>query len=118
MKAFMSDNIKLEVGDRIGTISHSEEDTIYTYGFGVYLGEETPTEGVTFLGVPVKIPVPKFKMDSGEILYGCECSWDTEADTKKIIRDFEKKKELSITSQREFYKKNPLDLASACNCTD
>lgn len=69
----------MKIGDRIGAILSSDEHEVRFLGYGTYLGEEvppkegpaTPARYVSKIGHKN----PKLHMDSGEIVWGCECWW-------------------------------------------
>ena len=56
---------------------------INIYGEGIYLGREK--------GSPVfpTIPNPKIKLDSGEIIWGCQCWWGAVEKMKENFEGFE-----------------------------
>ncbi len=64
-------------GDRVGALLAVENGKAYLFGYGVYEGDEIP---------PLEInpwlnsgnPNPKIKLDSGKIVWGCECWWGPE----------------------------------------
>lgn len=68
-------------GDRVIAISHSEDDKLFIFGAGVYVGDEIPPE----LG----IPNPKIELDNGQVVFGYECWWGSEKEIKKKYADFE-----------------------------
>lgn len=74
-------------GTRAGAMSHGTEDTVYLYGYGVYVGDEVPPEDVKFLGIQLDHPNPKIVLDSGKVVWGCECWWGSEEAVKKQIGD-------------------------------
>lgn len=73
-----------KIGDRVGAIRNADSTTVYLYGFGEYMGEQIPTRG--FLG-EVEMENPTIKLDSGQVVYGFECWWGSEAKTKEMIGD-------------------------------
>lgn len=68
-------------GDRVGAISSADETQVKIFGFGVYDGRIVHPE----LG----IPNPRITLDSGEVVWGCECWWGAEAKIKASIGDRE-----------------------------
>jgi hypothetical protein len=49
-------NMGYEIGDRVGTISHTDGDgdVVYIFGFGVYEGNHVPAKGIGgFFDAPV-----------------------------------------------------------------
>ena len=67
------------IGKRVFAISHATEDTVYSYGQGVYAGEE-PVMIET-----MKIDIPVIKLDSGFKVYGAQCWWGPVEDEEKTI---------------------------------
>ncbi len=62
---------------------------VYSFGSGIYLGELVPDyegERGTWADSLKKIGLenPTIKLDSGEIVYGCECWWGSEEKMKKM----------------------------------
>jgi len=75
-------------GERIGawlSILPDEGRGIFL-GFGTYVGDEVPpNEGSTSLTAFLsgeRRPNPKLLLDSGEVVWGCECWWGSEAAVK------------------------------------
>lgn len=66
-----------EINSRVGAIRDADSKEVRLFGYGVYLGDEVH---------PVlKFPNPKIKLDDGSVVWGCECWWAGEEETKKII---------------------------------
>lgn len=78
---------------RVGAIHTFKDKTIEFFGYGVYLGDEIPPSDITFLGMSIKDPTPKLQMDSGDIIWGCECWW---GDVEHIDRELEGKKIIEV----------------------
>ena len=70
-------------GDRVCAISHTDDEHIYLYGYGVYEGKEVPPKNVG--GLNIGIPNPKIRLDNGDVVYGCECWWGTVEGVKKML---------------------------------
>jgi len=75
--------MKTPVGSRVGAISHSDHDTVYMFGFGVYEGDFVPSDEAG--GFNLGIPNPRIRLDSGKVVYGCECWWMPEYQVKQLI---------------------------------
>ena len=71
------------IGGRIGAILKSNTDTVHFIGFGVFTGYKTPPKDVG--GMNIGMPNPKFEMDDGSIVWGCECWWGLEAKIQSMI---------------------------------
>lgn len=72
-------------GDRVGAILKKEGKNVYLIGYGTYEGEEIPPKEIR--GFNFGIPNPKIKLDSGKVVWGCECWWGDEEEFKE---NFEK----------------------------
>jgi hypothetical protein len=62
-----------QIGDRVGAILSATKDRIELLGYGVYMGDEIPPESAG--GFNLGFPNPKIQLDSGDIVWGCECWW-------------------------------------------
>lgn len=90
-------------GDRVGAVSHVVNGVAYVFGYGKYAGEELPV-GAAGMGarlVEAKVTNPKIVLDSGKVVWGCECWWGLE----KAVKDrIEKEKwtvvEIDIEAER------------------
>jgi hypothetical protein len=67
------------IGKRVFAISHATKDTVYSYGHGVYVGEE-PAMIET-----MEINIPAIKLDSGFKIFGAQCWWGPIEDEEKTI---------------------------------
>lgn len=81
---------RVSVGERVGAIAHTDEktNTAYIFGYGRYDGVvmPPPDSGVLFFGAPLNRPNPKITLDSGKVVWGCECWWGTELEVRRMIR--------------------------------
>jgi len=68
-----------KAGDKIFAATHADGDHVYFLGFGVYEGDEVPTEDAVGMTASLlrmrEHENPKLTLDSGEIVWGCECYW-------------------------------------------
>ena len=94
------------VGDRVGVVASIKDGIAEIFGYGVYMGELVPEyEGdrgtmadfVKDLGRTN----PTIKLDSGEMVYGCECWWGSEEAVKNRLAQC---KEVKIISIAEYLK--------------
>jgi len=76
-----------QIGERVGAISHTDENIVYLYGFGIYDGEHIPPKDAG--GFNVGRPNPRIKLDNGKTVYGCECWWGAEEQVKAQINGME-----------------------------
>lgn len=79
-----------KVGDRVGAIlgAKADEDTVEFFGYGVYEGDFVPEEAIGFLAEmarEVKLKNPRIRLDSGQMVYGCECWWGAEEQIQKKL---------------------------------
>jgi len=79
------------IGERVIAISHTSDDgkTVYIFGHGVYEGDEVPTSASGQLGQMLNaanVTNPKIALDSGKVVWGCEC-WHGSED--KVLASFE-----------------------------
>lgn len=72
-----------KIGERVGAILSADGDRVQLLGFGKYVGDEVPGEGIA--GFNIGIPNPKIVLDSGKVVFGCECWWGTESQIRKQI---------------------------------
>ena len=73
------------IGQRVGAISHTDDKNVYVFGFGTYQGYEVPPEDIKFFGLPIRHTNPKILLDSGKVVWGCECWWGDEESVKRTI---------------------------------
>jgi len=65
-------------------VSHSNEDTIFLFGYGIYVGDEVPPPEIQ-PWMRIAHPNPKIILDNGKVIWGCECWWGSEEAVKKQI---------------------------------
>jgi len=73
-------------GERVGVIFGRDGSTVSFLGYGIYEGEEVPHTAVGFLVagmIQANRKNPKILLDSGKLVWGCECWWGPE---DKIIQ--------------------------------
>jgi len=81
-------------GERVGAIisADPETKTVTFAGYGVYIGDEIPPEGVTIMGIDLhklQRPNPRINLDTGKTIWGCQCWWGSE---NRIKAEMEKYK--------------------------
>lgn len=79
-----------EIGTRVGAVQSADESEVRFYGFGTYDGDEVPPPGVQMMGIEVHeigITNPKITLDSGKVVFGCECWWGDEERVRQMIGD-------------------------------
>lgn len=91
------------IGSRVGAILGADEDVVKFLGYGVYEGDEVPDENAVGFGPilrEMKRPNPKIKLDSGKVVWGCECWWGPEEATKKKLERYANVVETDIDEAR------------------
>lgn len=77
------------IGDRVGLIVDIEADVYEFLGYGVYEGDFVPGKRPkNELADEIrknKILCPRFKLDSGEVVWGCETSWGHETVIRHLL---------------------------------
>lgn len=79
------------MGQRVGAICCSRDDgqTVELYGYGNYVGDFVPLEAVGGMAEMLKLNSvvnPKIVLDSGKVVYGCECWWGDEDKMKEKLK--------------------------------
>jgi hypothetical protein len=75
-----------KIGERVTAIFNVENDVVRSFGDGVYVGDEIPSQDIG--GFNTGFPNPKIVLDNGKVVWGCECWWGTvEGVKKKFIGD-------------------------------
>lgn len=99
--------MKREPGIRVGAISHTEGETIFLYGYGVFEGHHVPTaedRPAGWMGDAIfeeKISNPRIRLDDGKVIWGCECWWGPEAEVQKRAAKFESCQKVDIEDRRK-----------------
>lgn len=70
---------------RVGAICSTSGNKVELFGYGNYVGDEIPPSGITMFGQPLNRPNPKIVLDSGKVVWGCECWWGPENGIKKML---------------------------------
>lgn len=76
-----------KVGDRVGAIESANNTEVRLYGYGTYDGDFVP-DGGDFIGNCFKesaSPNPRITLDNGKVVWGYQCWWESEEETKRII---------------------------------
>lgn len=81
----------MKKGERVGAILGSNKDgSINFFGYGVYDGKEIPLKAVGQMAEIMReggIGNPKLKLDSGDVVYGCESWWGPEEKIKQVLEN-------------------------------
>ena len=84
--------METKIGTRVGAILEVNDHHVKFLGYGKYVGDFIPEEAVGFLAAFFKETqksCPKIELDSGKIVYGCECWWEEAERVKKILSDYD-----------------------------
>jgi hypothetical protein len=91
-----------QIGDRVGAIMSADKDEVRIFGYGQYMGEEVPPPEITMFGLSLAAmghTNPKILLDSGKVVWGCECWWGPEDQVKASVHD-RKVMEFDIEQER------------------
>ncbi len=76
----------MKAGIRVGAILGSKDKVVELLGFGIYEGDFDPeldtTKAVGFMAEMRKglgLSNPRIRLDSGQVVWGCECWWGPES---------------------------------------
>lgn len=90
----------VKAGDRVGAVYSLKKNLIEFIGFGVYVGKEVPSEEAS--GVlaeclrDANIKSHKILLDSGSVIFGCECWWGPEKVIKRKMDKCKKVKKVEL----------------------
>jgi len=104
-----------EPGIRVGAISHGKDGTLYIFGYGVYEGDFVPKTAVGWMAeaaCEVGSTNPKIKLDSGKVVWGCECWWGSEAEVQERCAQAKEIVVIDIDESRERYREEEKSDAS------
>lgn len=80
-------------GTRVGAILGSNTDSVEFLGYGTYQGEAIPEEAVGDFAKQLcdaRVANPKILLDSGKVVYGCECWCGPEKDIKERLATYKR----------------------------
>jgi len=75
-------------GDRVGALLSATDGVAKVLGYGEYSGMEIPPDEVGGMKIP-GMTNPKITLDNGDVVWGCECWWASEAQIRARIADME-----------------------------
>jgi hypothetical protein len=94
----------VKIGDRVGCFLSVVHDTALFLGWGTYVGDEVPpNEGHSSLTAylsGLRQANPKILLDSGDVVWGCECWWGPEAEVKAECARMKKVINITMTEAR------------------
>jgi hypothetical protein len=90
------------INQRVGAVCCTDKNVIEFFGYGILEGSFVPeTDDIKIFGISLKdinLTNPRIRLDNGEIVWGCECWWDAEANVKKMMEG----KEVKIISTNKY----------------
>jgi len=107
----------MQAGARVGAILEAHGDTIRVFGVGVlegsYVygddGDDTPVgfvaDMVRELPVSERPPNPRIRLDSGKVVWGCECWWMDEDRYRAMVAGYERVEQVDIDELRADYRR-------------
>lgn len=97
-----------KIGERVGAILDGDYEKIEFLGYGTYQGNQIPKEGFGIMAEGCRnqgIENPCIHLDSGKVVYGCECYWGPEDQIKNHIDHYKERNlqviEVDIDAARE-----------------
>ena len=69
----------MKEGERVGAIRDANTEVVNFFGYGVFDGDQKHPD--------MGFPNPHITLDSGEVVWGCECWWGPEDKIKAKIGD-------------------------------
>jgi hypothetical protein len=95
---------KVKVGDRVGCFLSVVRPKALLLGYGTYVGEEVPpNEGLGSLTGYLsgqRLANPKIVLDSGDVVWGCECWWGPEEEIMAECATLDQVVEISVEDAR------------------
>lgn len=80
-----------EVGARVGAVQAADDSVVRVLGYGTRVEDSVPDKSV--LGAAAEacrhhnLSIPTIRLDSGHLVWGCECHWASEYSIKNWIGD-------------------------------
>lgn len=74
---------------RVFAALDADDSRVRLLGFGNYVGDEVPTGAVGRLAqiaIRMNRPNPKIVLDSGKVVWGCECWWGDESRWPEFLK--------------------------------
>lgn len=94
--------------DRVGAVLGADKGKVEFLGFGVYEGLYSPKEAIGMVAEATKLARmrnPRIRLDSGKVVYGCECWWGPEDAVKEHLKRAKKVIIVDIDKIREKWEK-------------
>ena len=77
-----------QVGARVGAILSANAEEVRLIGYGTYVGSKIPEEAVGWMAEGLReygVGNPCIELDSGQVVYGCECWFGPESRIREMI---------------------------------
>ena len=103
----------VKIGSRVGVICKADEETMYMFGYGTYVGDEVPTNAVGWMPDLMRetgITNPKLVLDNGDVVWGCESYWSAEQVVKEREKQYSSIVMLDINKYREEVEKGDAEI--------
>ncbi len=98
-------------GDRVGAFVSVVDGVALFLGYGTYVGNDIPPfSGLTSQAAALeglRASNPKIVLDDGEVVWGCQCWWGSEADVKAELLTMTKVVPVTIADIKEGRLPNP-----------
>lgn len=79
----------IERGERVGAMLSRRGRALNLFGYGTYLGEQpVGKQAAGWIAKVVrghKTTNPTILLDDGQLVWGCECWWGTEAQVRRLV---------------------------------
>lgn len=82
-----------EVGSRIGAVLGAKNGKVEFLGFGTYEGRAVPDAdavGIADIMREIGSENPKLRLDSGVVVWGCECWWGSQEEIERRLEAWRK----------------------------
>ena len=98
--------MRAKIGERVGAIIGERDGKVEYLGPGTYVGDKVPHDAVGWMAetlIENESPNPAIELDSGGVVYGCECWWGPEDKVLTAIGSQEVK-DVTIDEIRERFR--------------
>ena len=88
----------MKPGDRVGAILGASGGVVEFLGYGVYEGDFIiEDKSVRYDG---ERKVPRIRLDSGDVVWGCECWWGPEEEIQDKLTEYDEISPVDIIDKR------------------
>lgn len=99
---------RFKTGTRVGAVMSSNDEQMDFLGYGTLVEPRVPAEAVGFFADGLRElgrDNPTIQLDSGQVVYGCECWWGPEEEVRKMVEKHPNVVNVDIDAIREEYRK-------------